>query len=173
MNMFTEEKPGGSKIGRRRRGKGKSIHAKSKFEEESTGENINEKKSNHIRLDDSHLLSPTHWIDQFFCRNELSCLNLSIETMKLTLGKSSIINNPSKNLRNQYLGGHLSTCIHVLESALQSPPDNREKPLVVTIRGTGGGKTRLFEELRRHLNEGDNEGVALSITFNKKLRGGG
>jgi hypothetical protein len=77
------------------------------------------------------------------------------------------MNKPEVNLANKYLGNHFQECLTTLEVALAREPDTREKPLVATVRGTGGGKTRLLEEIRLAKNK-ERNCVVLSITFNNK-----
>lgn len=113
------------------------------------------------------ILGPVEWVDTLF-DTLLKGKVLSVIELKLPHGKSCIINNPSNTMANLYLGNHLDTSARQVEDALQSDADSRSKPLIVTVRGTGGGKTRLFEELR--LRENLKQGtVALSITFNNKM----
>ena len=47
-------------------------------------------------------------------------------------------------------------------------PDSRQKPVVATVRGTGGGKTRALEEIRWGLL-GDPCVLPLAITFNSTM----
>lgn len=113
-------------------------------------------------------LTSTEWIDKFFNDNKLQDCILPIKEIKSKFGKSCIINDPADTLNNRYFGGHLRNCDKILSEALVKAPSTRLKPLVVTVRGVGGGKTRLFEELR-FLQNDRQDTVALSITFNNKM----
>jgi len=46
------------------------------------------------------------------------------------------------------------------------PPSPKMKPLVATMRGTGGGKSRLLEESKRFINAKIPNSYAIAITFN-------
>ena len=57
------------------------------------------------------------------------------------------------------------TALKSLDEVLKQEPDNRSKNLIATVRGSGGGKTRMLEELRRATNR-RNDAVAIGLTFN-------
>ena len=61
---------------------------------------------------------------------------------------------------------NIDTGLQLVENALLQTPSSRWKPVVCTVRGTGGGKTRALEELRIALNK-RNGCVAVAVTFNK------
>ena len=53
---------------------------------------------------------------------------------------------PEVTLANEYLDQvTLKKNFETIEKALVHPPDTRDKALVVTVMGSGGGKTRLLE----------------------------
>lgn len=112
-------------------------------------------------------LNTTSWIDKLF-RDELANQSLPVADLKLLDGRSCTIENPQLTMQNEYLGGHLIDCIDAINEAAVISPNPRSKPLVVTVRGTGGGKTRLLEELRLNVNKAT-DNVALSITFNNRM----
>ena len=72
------------------------------------------------------------------------------------------------NLANPYLGGTLNYCVQTVKVALETAPNPRFKPVVMTVRGVGSGKTRVLEEIRRELNEDPNT-VVLSVTLNNNM----
>eukprot|EP00598_Pedospumella_elongata_P016554 CAMPEP_0185002812 /NCGR_PEP_ID=MMETSP1098-20130426/74812_1 /TAXON_ID=89044 /ORGANISM="Spumella elongata, Strain CCAP 955/1" /LENGTH=54 /DNA_ID=CAMNT_0027530365 /DNA_START=12 /DNA_END=173 /DNA_ORIENTATION=+ len=54
-------------------------------------------------------------------------------------------------MANPLLGTNLTSLTETVYEVAQAMPSCRSKPLLATVRGTGGGKTRLFEEIRREL----------------------
>ena len=58
----------------------------------------------------------------------------------------------------------MDTAIDSLDEVLKQEPDSRFKNLIATVRGSGGGKTRMLEELRRATNRRD-DAVAIGVTF--------
>lgn len=76
-----------------------------------------------------------------------------------------IINSPSITLANPLLGVDLSLLSKTVFDTACRPPGYRTKPLLVTVRGTGGGKTRLLEEIRRDLQR-NHSVLPIAITFN-------
>lgn len=107
------------------------------------------------------------WVDCLFnkcLRDKIS----PISEIKLWNGKSCVINNPEFTMANRYLGTHLSRCLIKVDEAILKAPDHRFKPVLVTLRGVGCGKTRLLEEIRIAKNKLSNT-IALSITFNNRM----
>lgn len=113
------------------------------------------------------LLHPLEWIDRFF-QSVLNCEVSSIPEIKSVRGKSCIMDNPSENMAHRYIGGTLPKCVALVDDALSREPGPRMKPLVATVKGVGGGKTRLLEEIRGVFN-GRNDSIALSVTFNNNM----
>ena len=60
---------------------------------------------------------------------------------------------------------YLDTAIDSLDEVLRQQPSARLKDLIATVRGSGGGKTRMMKELRRTTNRRD-DAVAVGVTFN-------
>ena len=60
---------------------------------------------------------------------------------------------------------YLDTDIKSLDEVLTQQPSARLKDLIATVRGSGGDKTRMLEELRRATNRRD-DAVAIRVTFN-------
>lgn len=110
---------------------------------------------------------PIVWLNKLF-DEFLKDKIKSVSSLKLATGSSCIINDPEFTMQNEYLGDHLEVCLETVKKVLMIPPSTRLKPLVVTVRGMGGGKTRLLEELRAATNLAPNT-LALSITFNNKM----
>jgi hypothetical protein len=76
------------------------------------------------------------------------------------------MNTPDITMDHPYLERHyFDNAIKSLDEVLKQEPDNRFKDLIVTVRGRGGGKTRMLEELRRATNCRNNA-VAIGVTFN-------
>lgn len=113
-------------------------------------------------------LTSEEWTNRLFQALLTNRQVIGVNDLKLRHGKSCIISDPEATMCNVYLGNHLDSCIQKLRYALMEAPSARLKPLVLIVRGTGGGKTRLFEELRMHYNQA-NDTAALSITFNNKM----
>ena len=91
---------------------------------------------------------------------------VSIEDIKSHTGIPCIINRPHVTMHHPYLEtDYLDTAINSLDEVLKQEPDNRFKDLIATVRGSGGGKTRMLEELRRATNRRD-DAVAIGVTFN-------
>ena len=104
--------------------------------------------------------------ENLFFDSILSSLRVrNISEIKSRFGPSCIIDNPTEKLTNPYLGYNILDNVNKVIEAVDSRPSGRTKPVVVTIRGTGGGKTRLLEELRHHLNV-DTNTLVVAITFN-------
>jgi uridine kinase len=74
-----------------------------------------------------------------------------------------LYNECTSNLERHYF----DTAIKSLDEVLKQEPDNRFKDLIVTVRGSGGGKTRMLEELRRATNCRNNA-VAIGVTLYMK-----
>lgn len=109
------------------------------------------------------------WIDKVFgilepsemlCKRDCSLLGGETD-----LG--CIINNPKDTMRNPLLGVDLAATVGTVMKVVNEPCSQRLKPLLVTVRGTGGGKSRLFEELRRSLYNNKTI-LPIGITFNSK-----
>ena len=91
---------------------------------------------------------------------------VSIEDIKLDDGIPCIINRPHITMHHQYLEKeYLDAALKSLDEVLKQEPDNRSKDLIATVRGSGGGKTRMLEELRRATNDRE-DAVAIGVTFN-------
>lgn len=52
-----------------------------------------------------------------------------------------------------------------IDYALNQDPSPKSKPVLATVKGVGGGKTRFCEESRQALNARDDT-LAIGITFN-------
>jgi hypothetical protein len=61
--------------------------------------------------------------------------------------------------------GAFPRTIAEINDVLKIDPDARMKPLLATVKGSGGGKTRLLEETRRALNKREDT-LAIGVTFN-------
>jgi hypothetical protein len=60
---------------------------------------------------------------------------------------------------------YLKEAMEVLSDVLFQESGPRIKNVIMTVRGSGGGKTRMLEEIRRKVNE-RYDGVAIAVTFN-------
>ena len=90
----------------------------------------------------------------------------SIVEMKSLTGCGCIIDVPHSTMKQPYLGEeYLDDAMEIVKENLKEPPGTRSKPVIMTVGGTGGGKTRTFEEIRRKVNEDDGL-LAIAITFN-------
>ena len=76
-----------------------------------------------------------------------------------------IINSPESTMTNPILGTDTTSMIQKVKECAAISPGDHTKPLLVCVRGTGGGKTRLFEELRRNLYL-EPDVLPIAITFN-------
>ena len=73
--------------------------------------------------------------------------------------------DPRTTMANALIGVDLDSIMDKIHSVKQMPIDPRGKPMLVTVRGTGGGKSRLFEEIRRKLLL-QKDIFTMAITFN-------
>ena len=113
-------------------------------------------------LSTDHLLAPYDWVQYHFKDRVV----VSIEDIKADTGIPCIINRPHITMHHPYLEKEfLDAAIESLDEVLKQEPDNRSKDLIATVRGSGGGKTRMLEELRRATNDRD-DAVAIGVTFN-------
>ena len=114
-------------------------------------------------------MNPNEWIEEIFEHGNLLKIS-TISDIKSDVGKPCIMSDPKITMDNPYLGDHLPKCLDMVDDALKRSPSNRFKPVVVTLRGSGCGKTRLLEEIRRSKNKDrknkDRNNIVLSITFN-------
>jgi hypothetical protein len=98
-----------------------------------------------------------------------SDLNFTVEAKKPLPMDSDpiyIITSPSKALKHPYFGDEfLQKAISTIDYSLAKSPCPRSKPLLATMRGVGGGKTRFFEEIGKHLRTRP-ETLTISVTFN-------
>ena len=114
---------------------------------------------------DHHLLAPYDWVQYHFKDR----IVVSIEDIKADNGITCIINRPHITMHQPYLEPvYLEAAIKSLNVVLQQQPSNRAKDLIATVRGSGGGKTRMLEELRRATNRRD-DAVAIGLTFNNYM----
>ena len=91
---------------------------------------------------------------------------VSKEDIKADNGITCIINRPHITMHQPYLEPvYLDAAIKSLDEVLKQEPDNRSKDLIATVRGRGGVKTRMLEELRRATTDRD-DAVAIGVTFN-------
>lgn len=84
----------------------------------------------------------------------------------------AVINGPQRTLSNAYLGDIHDVVRRVLETAEEprAPDPRSTKPLLAAVRGSGGGKTRLVEELRLALLRREERDVLpLAVTFNASM----
>ena len=114
---------------------------------------------------DHHLLAPYDWVQYHFKDR----IVVSIEDIKADNGITCIINRPHITMHQPYLEPvYLEAAIKSLNVVLQQQPSNRAKNLIATVRGSGGGKTRMLEELRRATNRRD-DAVAIGLTFKNNM----
>ena len=79
----------------------------------------------------------------------------------------SIIDSPSRTLKQPYLNPSLVTHWADVIATDESRIGDRTTPLYATLAGKGKGKTRFVVELEKELNQSDDV-FALAITFNNK-----
>lgn len=121
----------------------------------------------HHQMQGHDLLGPIAWIDRIFDTHLKSRMS-PLSEIKLPRGKSCVINDPHITMTNPYLGSHLQPCLDMVADALMKEPSSRFKPVVVTLRGVGCGKTRLLEEVRLATNK-FSDTIVLSVTFNNLM----
>jgi len=110
----------------------------------------------------SELLEHKYWVHRHFKDYKI----ISFDSLKSNDGQPCIMNTPDITMDHPYLERHyFDNAIKSLDEVLKQEPDNRFKDLIVTVRGRGGGKTRMLEELRRATNCRNNA-VAIGVTFN-------
>ena len=89
-----------------------------------------------------------------------------INDIKSTEGVACIIDDPVITMINPYIDEKvLQTALGQISSILKIIPSKRAKPLGMIVRGAGGGKTRLLEEIRRAENRIESH-LAVAVTFN-------
>ena len=116
-------------------------------------------------LPDSINPGPKAFIDELM----IPLSSLRLDDIKAAQGKSCIIDNPDETMANTYLDQEsLKANVKNITYALNKKPNSRSKPLLATVMGSGGGKTRLLEECRRILNEKNNT-LVISVTFNNDI----
>ena len=126
--------------------------------------NSRSNSSSIIKAEQQLLLEPYDWVQKHF-KDRIAVI-VSIDDMKSDTGLPCIINKPHITMDHPYLEGqYLDTAIKSLDEVLKQEPDSRSKDLIATVRGSGGGKTRMLEELRRATNR-RNDAVAIGVTFN-------
>jgi len=80
----------------------------------------------------------------------------------------AIMDNPNTNLSNDVISFDAEYWAERVMAQAKIAPGPRRKPLLATVRGQGGGKTRALEEIRWSLLE--KQGVLpLAITFNSTM----
>lgn len=68
-------------------------------------------------------------------------------------------------LKHEYIEtSYISTAMEKIRETLKMKPNPRFKPVLATLRGVGGGKTRFLEEIQSRLNLP--EDLPIAITFN-------
>ena len=86
----------------------------------------------------------------FITKPPLTMYNgLQCSVMNDNLNKTTLINLPEITLSYPLIDLNLVEIVKNLELAIQKPPNCRSKPVMLTVRGQGGGKTRALEEVRR------------------------
>ena len=107
------------------------------------------------------LLEPYDWVQYHFKDRVV----VSIEDLKSNTGLPCLINEPHITMHQPFLEKeYLDTALKSLDEVLHERPSTRFKHLIATVRGSGGGKTRMIEELRRATNRRD-DAIAIGITF--------
>jgi len=89
-----------------------------------------------------------------------------LSEIKAETGFPCIIDEPDMTMANPYLGNNVNESVFKIKEILKTKPGPRKKPVAYTVKGVGGGKTRLFEETRRTLNKESRNNVVIAITFN-------
>lgn len=69
------------------------------------------------------------------------------------------------HMANPLIDFDLENSLDLIQAVCEEPSHPRSKPVIATVRGIGGGKTRCFEEIRRSLLI-DDEVLPIAITFN-------
>lgn len=83
---------------------------------------------------------------------------------------SCLIDSPQITMANKYLDVNVDQLITNVFKTAALTPGERSKPLLATVRGVGGGKTRCLEEVRRDLLLKDGC-LPIGITFNLRTCG--
>lgn len=77
-----------------------------------------------------------------------------------------IIDVTSIRLAHAYIGMEsLTDAFTIINETFNASPSPRTKPLLATLRGIGGGKTRFLEEIRNYY-QSDSSTLSIAITFN-------
>jgi hypothetical protein len=103
--------------------------------------------SNYVAKTTASLGACTAWSDRSVTNEEAFC----------------IIDRPSTTMIQPLLGIDVEEDCRRITSTINLPAWDRTKPLHMIVRGWGGGKTRVLEELRRRLFA-DNTCVPIAIT---------
>jgi hypothetical protein len=78
---------------------------------------------------------------------------------------SWIIDQPSHTMKHELIDFDIDANIQLLMDVSKIKPSTRMKPVIGILRGTGGGKTRMIEELKKEMVKKENI-LTLAITFN-------
>lgn len=79
--------------------------------------------------------------------------------------EGSIIPNPKYDMDIPLMNYNLSKDINTIYEELSAPPSPTTKKVFATVRGQGGGKSRILEEIRRKLLDDDTL-LPIAITCN-------
>lgn len=113
------------------------------------------------------IVNDSKWLNAVFSQQKISDVLMKRDGLYLgsPVDVGCVINNPNRTMSNPFMGVDLFAINSLVIGVAKSSDDARKKPLLVSVRGTGGGKTRLFEEIRRALIR-DISVLPIAITFN-------
>jgi hypothetical protein len=115
------------------------------------------------KRDDNLVKGGEEWLMKYFSR---SATILPINKIKSETGLACIMDSPEVHMAFEYIEEtYLKEAMDVLSDVLCQESGPRTKDVIITVRGSGGGKTRMLEEIRRKVNE-RYDGVAIAVTFN-------
>ena len=91
---------------------------------------------------------------------------LPIDKIKSETGLACIMDSPEVHMAIEYIEeAYLQRAMEKLSKVLCQGSGPRTKDVIMIVRGSGGGKTRMLEEMRRKVNNRC-DGLVFAVTFN-------
>lgn len=91
---------------------------------------------------------------------------MPIDEIKSKTGLACIMDSPEVHMAIEYIEeSYVMEAMDELSEVLRQGSGPRIKDVIITVRGSGGGKTRMLEEIRRRMNKRPDT-VVIAVTFN-------
>ena len=82
----------------------------------------------------------------------------------------SVIDGHRFKLQYPIIGFDIEANMELINDSLNAPELDQQKHVSVVVKGQGGGKTRVLEELKISLNNDMSNTLAVAITYNTEWR---